>query len=88
MEGRSRQRRKGFGGPWGTTAGRGGDGDLMGVRQNLQALLRWGDAGPFPAPIVRKSSRGLVEMELLHIPAWSADIYQGNKRIQPDHKTG
>lgn len=45
--------------------------------------------GPsLPQYRVRKSSKGLVEMELFHIPAWSADIYQGNKRIEPDHKTG
>lgn len=35
-----------------------------------------------------RRSNGLVEMELFYIPAWSADVYQGNKRLQPDHKTG
>lgn len=39
-------------------------------------------------PEYRVRGNGLVEMELFHIPAWSADVYQGNKRLQPDHKTG
>ena len=58
--------------------------------QSLQAPLRRGDAGPLPARILcaRQRSNGLVEMELFYIPAWSADVYQGNKRLQPDHKTG
>lgn len=39
-------------------------------------------------PKYRVRDNGLVEMELFHIPVWSADVCQGNKRLQPDHKTG
>lgn len=58
--------------------------------QSLQTPLGRRDAGPLPARILcaRQCSNGLVEMELFYIPAQSADIYQGNKRLQPDHKTG
>lgn len=35
-----------------------------------------------------QGSAAMVEMELFYIPAWSSDSYEGNKRVQPDHKTG
>lgn len=53
LEGRSRKRKRGFGGP---QQGMEDMGTMWG-RQSLQALLRWGDAEPFPAPILSEEEQ-------------------------------